>query len=262
MATWTPGALSSSARRLSGRCWRVVEAQHVISTLKLVDTIAEQHTLEQVLEESKPPIPFECRHLHYLLFTPFRYGAPYPEGSRFRRAGFTPGVFYASEQVHTALAELAFRRLLFFDESPDTPWPANPGEYTAFSAAFTTRRALDLTVEPLARDEAAWTHPLNYAPTQDLADAARSAEIEVLRYRSARAEGRNVALLTCRAFPAPEPVERQVWRMDVGPRGARALCEFPRQRLEFGRDAFANDPRIMKTPPSRDRDRSSRSRGE
>ena len=101
--------------------------------MALVDTLEEQAVLEQVLEDSKPHIPPECRDLHYLLFTPFRYGAPYPRGSRFRRVGLTPGVFYASMQSKTAVAEMAFWRLLFYAESPETPWPANPGEYTAFS---------------------------------------------------------------------------------------------------------------------------------
>src|SRR5205085_3795769 len=123
---WTPAALSSERRALSGTCWRVVEAQHKVSTLKLVDTLAEQALLEDLIESSKPPVPPECRHLHYLLATPFRYGAAYPNGSRFRRAGMTEGVFYAAEAVATAVAEMAFHRLLFFAESPATPWPANP----------------------------------------------------------------------------------------------------------------------------------------
>ena len=86
-------ALSSDARDLSGRCWRLVEAQHHVSTAKLTDTPQEQRRLEELLEESKPPVPPECRHLSYLLFTPFRYGAPYPRGSRFRRAGLPPAFF-------------------------------------------------------------------------------------------------------------------------------------------------------------------------
>src|SRR4051812_40425962 len=98
----TPDELSSSARRASGRSWRVVEAQHKISTVKLTDNAAEQATLESLIEETKPNIPPECRHLHFLLSTPFRYGAPYPRGSRFRKAGHTPAVFYASEYVDTA----------------------------------------------------------------------------------------------------------------------------------------------------------------
>ena len=53
MRTWTPAALSSEARPLSGRCWRIVEAQHVISTLKLVDTLAEQELLERLLGDGE-----------------------------------------------------------------------------------------------------------------------------------------------------------------------------------------------------------------
>ena len=64
-------------------------------------------------------MPPECRHLHYLLATPFRYGSPYPRGSRFRRAGLTPGVYYASGTAGTAIAETAFYRLLFFAEFPE-----------------------------------------------------------------------------------------------------------------------------------------------
>src|SRR5271170_7471491 len=141
----TPAVLSSDARSLAGICWRLVEAQHHVSTLKLVDSISEQELLEELIERTKPPLPPECRGLHYLLSTPFRYGAVYPKGSRFRPAGMTEGVFYGSEMPHTAVAEMAFYRLLFFAESPNTPWPANPGEYTAFSAKYRTKKAIDLT---------------------------------------------------------------------------------------------------------------------
>jgi hypothetical protein len=245
--TWTPAARSRERRRLSGSCWRVVESQYRVSTMKLVDTVEEQEALEIVLDDTKPPIPPECRPLHYLLVTPFRYGAPYPTGSRFRRAGFTPGVFYASETVATAIAEMAFHRLLFFAESPETPWPANAGEYTAFSVGFRTVGALDLTRVPLNRDRARWTDPLDYNACQHLADQARLAAIDVLRYESARAQlprAINVALLKCQAFASHKPMGRQTWRIHLGAHGARALCEFPDQRLGLGRAAFANDPRI------------------
>jgi hypothetical protein len=94
--TSTPAALSSDANPLAGACWRLVETQHLISTLKLVDSVDEQLLLEDLIESSKLPVPPECRGLHYLLSTPFHYGAVYPTGSRFRRAGMTAGVFYAS----------------------------------------------------------------------------------------------------------------------------------------------------------------------
>ena len=152
---WTAAALSSEAVRLEGKVWRLVEAQHRVSTLKLVDTLDEQALLEELIEETKPAIPAECRHLDYLLATPFRYGSVYPQGSRFRRAGRTRGVFYAAEQVATAVAEMAFYRLLFFANSPDTPWPKDAAEYTAFSAAIRTDKAIDLTKPPLSQGQRA-----------------------------------------------------------------------------------------------------------
>jgi hypothetical protein len=212
--------------------------------MALVDTLDEQALLEQILDDSKPAVPRECRDLHYLLFTPFRYGAPYPHGSRFRRAGHTPGVFYASREITTAVAEMAFFRLKFYAESPGTPWPEHPVEYTAFSVRYSTRHGLDLTAPPLNIDQARWTHPVEYEVCQAFAEAARGAGATVLRYRSARAEGQNVALLTCAAFESREPAQRQTWNIHTGAMGVRAICAFPPQRLAFDREAFARDPRI------------------
>lgn len=230
---------------MSGVCWRMVEAQHRVSTMKLVDTLAEQSALESLVEATKPPLPPDCESLHYLQSTPFRYGAPYPSGSRFRRAGLTPGMFYASKTAATAVAELAFHRLLFFADSPETPWPAAAGDYTAFSVRFKISSGLDLAAPPLDVDRARWTHPTDYAPCQTLADEARKAGVDVLRYRSARdPDGINIALLACRAFAAPAPLEHQTWRINLGSHGARAVCDFPDARLEFDREAFVVDPRI------------------
>jgi hypothetical protein len=230
---------------MSGVCWRMVEAQHRVSTMKLVDTLAEQEVLETLVDATKPALPPECRHLHYLLATPFRYGAPYPAGSRFRRAGLTPGVFYASKTAATAVAEMTFHRLLFFADSPATPWPADAGDYTAFSSRLHTVSGLDLTAPPLDADARKWTHPIDYAACQALADEARKADVDVLRYRSARdPRGVNIALLACRAFAAPAPLDRQTWRINLGPHGARAVCDFPDERLQFDRQAFAADSRI------------------
>ena len=242
---WTPAALSSEFRAHAGLCWRLVEAQHRVSTLRLVDTLDEQRLLEAILEETKPPVPPECRHLDYLLFTPFRYDAPYPRGSRFRGAGRTPGVFYAAERPETAAAETVFHRLLFFAESPATPWPGNAVEYTAFSARVSSDRAIDLTEPPLSADEALWTHPTDYAACQSLAEDVREAGGTIIRYRSVRDPGRgaNLAILACSAFAAPRPVERRTWRIKVGPAAAQVLSETPARSLEFHPGAF-DDPRL------------------
>jgi hypothetical protein len=241
---WTPGALSSEARALRGTCWRLVEAQHRVSTLKLVDTLAEQTLLETLLEETKPPVPPECRDLHYLLSTPFRYGAPYPKGSRFRRAGFTEGVYYASARVETAVAEIAFHRLLFFAEAPGVPFPANALEFTAFAVPY-RGPGLDLMRPPFAAQRALWTDPVDYGPCQHLAEAARAARLSVIRTESVRdpAEGANIALLACTAFAAREPRDWQSWSLGFGPVGAWAVSAFPDRRLEFSREGFG-DPRL------------------
>ena len=238
---WTPAALLSERRSYRGSAWRLVEAQHRVSTLKLVDSLAEQALLEDILEDSKPPVPDACRGLDYLLSTPFRY-RPYPYGSRFRRAGLTPGVWYGAEAAETAVAEMVFYRFLFYAESPATPFPANPADYTGFSVPVAAE-VVDLTAPPLAGP--AWLHPTDYAPCQDLADAARSAGVGIIRYTSIRDPQRraNLAVLDCAAFAARSPKARQSWRIRIGPAGGQALCDHPRKGLEFGRTAFA-DPRL------------------
>ena len=117
LTIWTPAELSSKAQSLSFKVWRMVEAQHLVSTSKIVDTMAEQALLEDILEESKPPIPKEASDRHFLLFSPFRYEPRQPIGSRFR-AVHEPGVFYAAETVRTAAAEVGYWRWRFLQAHP------------------------------------------------------------------------------------------------------------------------------------------------
>jgi hypothetical protein len=198
--------------------------------------------LEDPVDATNPSVPSECQGLDDLLSRPFR-SAPYPKGSRFRRAGFTPGVYYAAEQPRTAAAEMAFYRLLFFAESPDTPWPANPLHCTGFSATvFSTAPSTSPSLPSV------WRHPVNYEPCQALADATRKAGAEILRYESVRdpeVGGLCVAVLNCTAFVAAFTEEYQTWRIGATRSGAYALREFPVTRIEFDRNAFASDPRIV-----------------
>jgi hypothetical protein len=242
---WTAGALASSATSLKLRCWRVVEAQSKISTMKLSDTLEEQEALERIIDDTKSSVPEECRHLGFLLFTPFRY-VPYPFNSRFRRMGSVDGVFYAAEATETAVAEAAFYRLLFYAESPKTPWPANPNEHTAFAASIATPLALDLTKNPFIAQRDAWTNLTDYESCLHLADVARTAKVEAIRYESVRdpAGRANIALLTCRAFAESDVVDRQTWHFHLSSTGIRAACEFPKQTIAFDRDTFGRDPRI------------------
>lgn len=246
LLTWTPAALHSEVLAWEGTAWRLVEAQHLVSTRKLVDSLEEQQQLEEIIEAAKPAVPPACRHLDYLLSTPFRYRA-YPHGSRFRRAGFTPGIWYGAQHSDTAAAEMAFYRLLFFAESPGTPFPDNAGEYTGIGAPISTLAALDLTAGALAQSHNLWTHLTDYHACQALADTARSMGAQLLRYQSVRdpQQRANLAVLDCAAFSARQPLaQRETWRIYISGSGLLVQREFPFLALEFDRAAFAADPRV------------------
>jgi RES domain len=248
---WTPLALESEKRGWSGDLWRVVESQSQVATLKLVDTLDEQAILEAEIEGSKPIIPATCAGLDYLLATPFRY-APYPRGSRFRRARQLEGCFYAAERVETAVAEEAFYRLLFFLDASGAKRPANPLERTAFRIPVATERAIDLTVPPLSRDAGLWSHPTDYASCQELADAARIAEVEAIRYRSVRdpGGGANLAVLSPAAFRATRPEIFETWHIFLREAAVQAVREMPRLTLEIPFASWASDPRIPDRLPN------------
>ena len=218
----------------AGRIWRLVEAQHVVSTMKLVDSAAEQEVLEAILETAKPPVPPDCAHLHYLLSTPFRYGL-YPAASRFRRAGETPGVFYAAEDPMTAVAETVWNRRRFFAAAPGTPLPDRPGTYTAFAVDVAVPLAADLTAPPLSAQAADWTDPEDYGAGLDLADRVRAEGCGLIRYASVRHPEAlpNIAVLTCRAFAGTEPAEMQTWHLILRPGRSQVRREFPRASAEF-----------------------------
>ena len=243
---WIPDALRSERKATRKVYWRCVEAQHTVSTLQLVDTLEEQKLLEDILEETKPPVPPECEGLHYLYMTPFRYGL-YPNGSRFRRAGPTPGVYYVSEEPRTAIIETAFHLLLFYADSPGTPFPAQPSEHTAFDVPARTDAAIDLTSKPFSNAGDIWSHPSDYEPCQQFEELARQENIELIRYTSVRDPDHkpNAVILTCVSFAAQAPTQNQTWRLLFNKAGVHAIPEFHGQKFSVPPDAWVEDERLM-----------------
>lgn len=219
---------------VSGDAWRLVEDQWSAATVRITDSLDEQARLEALLDRTKPPLPPDCAGYHYLIATPFRY-RPYPNGSRFRRTHQEEGVFYGSDRVETALAEFCFYRLLFFLDAPEAKRPVTPQQATAFKVGFRAARAIDLTAPPLSVEAARWSHPTDYAACQDLADDARAAGVEVLRYRSVRCPegGLNSAILAATAIVDRTPRDQQTWHVLVRENAVQAWCEFPHLRREF-----------------------------
>ncbi len=219
--------------------WRMVEAQHRISTNRLAANAEDQRLLEELVEEVKPVLPPAARGLHYLLATPFRYG--HKKGSRFRRAGERPGIFYASEQIATAVAETAYWRLLFFSRSPGFAPPRSIVEHSAFTVPVRTARLIDLTETPFAANAESWANPDDYAACQDFAARARAIEAQAIRYASARdPECRaNVALLDPAAFAASAPKIVQTWLLRYEAGRMTAFAALPSQeRYDFSFDQF------------------------
>jgi hypothetical protein len=212
--TWTPHAVASEAKAWELTLWRAVEAQHVVATRALVDSLAEQELLESVLEASKPRVPPACAGFDYLLSTPFRYPPP-SRGSRFRSYD-DPGVWYGAEAVRTSCAELGYWRWRFVMDSHGlTRLDGVP--HTVFQAVA-RGSAMDLRHKPFMRDENTWRDPNDYGGCQALARVARAAETQIIRYASVRdpEHGGCGAVLDCRAFSGTGGVrKRQSWFLTV-----------------------------------------------
>jgi len=233
---WTPTALASEFRRYRRTVWRVVEAQHRISTNRLADNLKDQSRLEELAEEAKPDLPKAAQGLHYLLGSPFRYG--HRIASRFRKADQRPGMFYASEQEATAIAETAYWRLRFFARSPEFVPGNTTSEHLSFTVAISSSRTLDLTKAPFDERADDWMQSDDYGACQELASTAREASAQLIRSISVRdPDGRcNVALLDPAVFAAREPTLGQTWHLRLERGQLHAIAAFP------GGGKFAFEP--------------------
>ena len=222
---WTRCAERCRSRRLRLTPWRVVEAQHLVSTRKLVDSLEEQALLEQLIDTAKPPARAAGR-LHVLLATPFRY-PPLPYGSRFGTR-HEPGIWYGSETRRTLFAEMAYYRFVFLEGTT-----ADLGELITWHTAFTVRvrtgRGVDLTMRPFDADRSVIASKTDYAAAQALGAAMRADGVEAFRYPSARdvEGGVNIGVFTSTVFGAAQPRQFETWH-----------CTATRHRVEVVRRDF------------------------
>ncbi len=204
---WSEAWFDTAAER-AALAWRGVEAQHIVATMRLVDTLDEQAVLERLLEASKPALQAADKPRHYLLSTPFRYRSP--SASRFRRAG-AAGVWYGAETLQAAAAEVAHWRWRFLAASDGLQDQALVTEHTFFQARV-RGTAIDLTAPPWLKHRARWAHDTDYGATQGLAQAARECGVQWIRYESARhPEGRCAAVFDVEALQLPVPPVQQTW---------------------------------------------------
>ncbi len=197
---------------IQGKLIRIVESQEQIATNQLVDNLAEQQQLEELLEQSKPASSISSSALHYLLATPFRY-PPLKHGSRFGPR-FTPSLLYASKTKSAAFAETAYYRCYFWHGMLTAP-PAKKliTEHTLFTASYYSKNGLKLQQAPFNQQQDILTDPSQYAATQQLGEEMRRNGIDAFEYISARdlKQGINVALFSPNALLSKKPTEQQQW---------------------------------------------------
>ena len=197
---WTRCAGKSRLTFLQLAAFRVVEDQYKIITRRLVDSAGEQERLEQLIESVKPPVPMgpAWTRLNYLLSTPFRY-PPLAHGSRFgtRRER---GIWYGSETVDTALAEVAFWRLRFLNRTAAVI--ISEAGFTSFSVRLRSSHAVDLTARPFRNYQDRISSATSYADSPALGTDMRNDGVEFCRYFSARdpKKGLNLAVFSLLPF--------------------------------------------------------------
>lgn len=227
----TLSALASEIRPYKGRVIRIVEGQHLISTNRLSVNAADQALLEALADDVKPQLPEAAQRLPWLLAAPFRYGLGRP--SRFRSADVLPGIFYAAEDIETAVAETAHWRLVAFSRSPGFQRPKTPTPMSAFSVMVTAKNALDLNAGSLGADVDRWKNPSDYSATQQLAADARRVGVSAIRAPSARRSGGiNLAVLDPGVL-IPPPKAHSSWAFLVNEDGLIATREMGGKALRF-----------------------------
>lgn len=243
--------LPERVRGLGHKPWRAVEGQHFIATRPLVDSDAEQATLEALIDRHKPPQAPGTAHLHYLLATPFRHRPLRPHGSRFARAT-EAGCWYGTLRESTALAETAFYRLWFLEGSPSLEGPVR-AQLTLFQAVVRTTRAVDLTAPAWCAEDAAIHSRAPGEAPQALGGLLRTQGVHAALYRSARdpAGGLCLVVFDPSAFAETEPRSLQSWALFATRQGVdfTRLDSAERRVHSYARQHFEVDGRLP-SPPS------------
>jgi hypothetical protein len=211
MSEWDAAWFDNSIQARQLLAWRGVEAQHVVSTMRLVDTTDEQDLLETLLEGSKPTMPPTKQPKHYLLATPFRYSPAH--ASRFRPA-HAKGQWYGAKDLEAACAEVAYWRHRFILDSAGLAKVDLLTEHTFFQGAI-SGLAIDLMTPPWDASRTVWTNGADYSATHAVAAEAQHRGVQWIAYESVRSPGHRCAVVfdpDCLSEPAAGlETTKQTW---------------------------------------------------
>jgi len=212
MSIWSDCHGDEHICELNQEAWRVVEAQHILNSRDLVDSLEEYEILEELLNHSKPHIAPTIPDP--LIFTPFRY-PPLEYGSRFGRV-FEPSLWYGSLDIKTALTEVAYYRLKFNQDSE-----ADLGYIdtllTAFNVSIKTKQGLDLTQLPFVKHQSDISSKTSYVSSQLLGSDMRAHPIKAFIFYSARTQHqeKNMAVYAMDVFAQKKgsyTYNQQTWK--------------------------------------------------
>ena len=238
MDLWAACGVGRAPMAIAGRLCRVVESQEQVATMNLVDDLAEQSAIEQLLDRVKPPYRAGTEHLHYLLSTPFRY-PPLRHGSRFGQR-HERSIFYGSLGWQTALAEAAYYRFVFWHGQAVPPALPYKTQHLLFEADYATPTGLRLQGLECAPYRAVIANPSEYTATQLMGAQMRAAGIRAFEYPSARSPGggNNIGLFEPDALASDRPTATQNWLCKTGAAQVVFNARDPDRLIGFALDDF------------------------
>ena len=238
---WSTLLNEAGHQEISGTLHRIVESQEQVATNSLVDSLEEQALLEEMLDETKPAVPADAQHLHYLLSTPFRY-PPLPWGSRFGSRN-EPSLFYGSKSIETMLCEKAFYQLSFRLGMNPPPDERATTQHTVFEAQYASEKGVRLHQPPFDQYLSILADPVDYRETQAFGSIMREDGVEVIEFTSARDPelGINVALYTATALASARSSNKSSWLCETTNDYVAFSNELDRSRYQFGIEEFLVD---------------------
>ncbi|WP_144393939.1 RES family NAD+ phosphorylase [Pleionea sediminis] len=240
---WQAVKGSHSIVPLTMKLYRVVESQEQVATTLITETKDEQNILEQLIEESKPKQDKELSDRHYLIKTPFRY-PPLKYGSRFGSV-WEPSLFYGSQTVECALAEVAYYRFRFLCDMENSESLTKHNIQSYHSSFYVNTQSdfgIQLHKQPFSDYRTELRSVLSYTVTQQIGSDMRDSGVLLFSFESARQEGGiNGAAFHHSVIRSRSPMKLESWQCLTQQKRIVFHNAVNHQSLEFSKNSFMQE---------------------
>jgi len=207
---WTLCGGNRLVRKRSLEVYRVVQGQAVNGLAKFVKNASELEILEEMLENSKPPVPEEDKSDEKLIYTPFRYFLK-DKGARFNGPN-SPRVWYGSRDLNTCLREKAYHQFCFIEDSVGLKDKSIDIIFTSFLSQWKSKRCVNLCSNSFKYHHDKITSPSSYFESQKLGEDMYNDSIEIFLFPSCRNPGKeNFGSFTPTAYVKNSLSKRRGW---------------------------------------------------